>query len=364
MTSKKILIVEPYYGGSHKQFIEGLMSHMDARFSLLQLPARKWKMRMQLAAPWFVRKIKEMDEIRRGVDLVLFSTFIDVAVFRALVSQVAGWNRNTLFYTYFHENQFAYPGYLPKRSQHQFTAINYTSALASDRVAFNSKYNRDTFLRQCRKYLAKATDMELLEDLDAIEKKSEIIYPGMDFSSIDELRKNSSKGGIPVIVWNHRWEHDKNPEEFFAVCYRLKEEGIPFRLAVLGQSFRDRPDCFSEARIRLKDHLLHFGFLENKRDYYKILAQGDYIVSTAYHEFFGISALEAVRAGCYPVLPERLSYKELYKKKYLYKDGGLFQRLKTILIEKPVLSLKQSMEITERFGWKSVLPEYQRWFYQ
>ena len=136
MLNKKVLLIEPYYGGSHKQFLEGLVKYVDADYMLLHLPARKWKMRMQLAAPWFVQKVIEMDEKDRRYDLVLMSSFMDVAVFRALVSQLKGWHQDTRFFTYFHENQFSYPGVLAKETTHQFTAINFTTALASDRLAF------------------------------------------------------------------------------------------------------------------------------------------------------------------------------------------------------------------------------------
>ncbi len=57
---KRVLLIEPYYGGSHKQFLDGMTNNITADFILWSLPARKWKMRMQLAAPWFVSKISEM----------------------------------------------------------------------------------------------------------------------------------------------------------------------------------------------------------------------------------------------------------------------------------------------------------------
>ena len=53
---KRILILEPYYGGSHKYFLDGLQKHVRANYHLLALPARNWKMRMQLSALWFVEQ--------------------------------------------------------------------------------------------------------------------------------------------------------------------------------------------------------------------------------------------------------------------------------------------------------------------
>ena len=45
----------------------------------------------------------------------------------------------------------------------------------------------------------------------------------------------------PNIVWNHRWEHDKNPEGFFEAIINLDRKGYDFKIIVLGQSFRDIP---------------------------------------------------------------------------------------------------------------------------
>ena len=76
-----VLVVEPYYGGSHKQFLDGLAQHLPFRFRPMTLPARKWKWRMRLAAPHFARLLHRLDE---RFDLVLCSTFLDVAAFRGL----------------------------------------------------------------------------------------------------------------------------------------------------------------------------------------------------------------------------------------------------------------------------------------
>ncbi len=98
-----VLVLEPYYGGSHRSFLKGLKEHLPYRFEFMTLPARKWKWRMRLAAPYFA------DELRKSgkkYDRILCSTFVDVAAFRGLAPS---WVCGAPVLTYFHENQFAYP---------------------------------------------------------------------------------------------------------------------------------------------------------------------------------------------------------------------------------------------------------------
>jgi len=364
MVEKKVLVLEPYYGGSHKQFIDGIIDHVSAEYTLLSLPARKWKMRMQLSAPWFVKKIEALPLSRRMFDVVLCSTFLDVAVFRALAARIDGWNAGTKYLTYFHENQFRYPDTQAKQANHQFTAINFTTALASDRLAFNSSFNKITFINHCRKYLHKATDIPLTEEVVRIEKKSQVIYPPLDFTRLDDVHHEKRIERTPVFVWNHRWEHDKNPEAFFELFYTLKREGITFSLIILGERFRGVPGCFETARHRLKNNILHYGYLENKDEYYSMLIKGDYIISTAYHEFYGISVIEAVRAGCFPILPDRLSYPELFDRKFIYDSGNLKFFVKKLLKNNVRLSRREGMSLTEQYSWKTLQDSYESWLTQ
>ena len=360
--SKRILLIEPYYGGSHKQFLDGMIKHIPADFTLWSLPARKWKMRMQLAAPWFAGQLRQMDPGNRWFDTVCFSTFIDVALFKALVQKIDGWNDRCRYLTYFHENQFEYPGLLPKQTLHQFTAINFASALVSDSIAFNSHFNRNSFLNHVGTYLAKAADIDIRYVLEELEEKSLVLYPGIDFTDQNLIKKKDrSDGDSPLIIWNHRWEHDKNPEEFFSALIDLEDRGISFRLALLGQRFRDKPHCFTSGLEKLADRIIHTGFLEDRQDYYRLLAEGDVIVSTARHEFFGIAVIEAVRAGCTPVLPDRLSYPELFEKKYLYQDGCLSSHLQQVLQKRDVLPVKQRERLTRSFSWEKLSADYEKW---
>lgn len=362
MPAKKILLLEPYYGGSHRFFLDGLTAHLPGSVTLLSLPARKWKMRMQLSAPWFASQVKDLPLHERSFDAVLASTFTDLAVFRALTAGLPGWQPSCRFLAYFHENQFHYPGRLSKTTNHQFTAINFTTALAADGVAFNSLHNRQSFFRHSRYYVGKAADIDLSRELTALEAKSRVLYPGIAFDEIDALAAAGVQcGEPPLIIWNHRWEHDKNPEEFFAVLTALHRNGIDFRCGVLGQRFRTVPSCFEQAHREFGRRFVHFGYLPERKGYLELLARGDIVVSTAHHEFFGLAVIEAVRAGCLPVLPNRLSYPELFTDRYLYPDGGLYEHLKAALSAKRRLGAAEGRALTERFSWSSLAGRYRAW---
>ncbi len=357
---KRVLILEPYYGGSHKHFLEGLQKHVTADYLIYTLPPRNWKMRMQLSAPWFVEQIKAQPVSDKYFDSVLCSSFIDVSVLRCLLLQVNGWNKSARFLTYFHENQFVYPQQFEQPSNHHFMSVNFHSALTSDSIAFNSVYNRESFFDGCRKSLNSATDMKFSGVLEALSGKSQILSPGIDFSEIDKIPWKKSID-IPVIVWNHRWEHDKNPERFFLALEVLEECGVDFRLIVLGQSFNGSPECFSRAQQKYKDKIIHYGFVESYQEYIWLLSKGDIVVSTSLHEFYGISIIEAVRAGCTPILPDRLSYPELFEKKFLYSDDLLAEHLGGVINKQCRLPQATARAMTDQFSWQSLQKSYSEW---
>ncbi len=350
----KVLVLEPYYGGSHKSFLKGLSTHLPFDFIFMTLPARKWKWRMRLSAPYYAEKLKQSGE---RFDRILCSTFVDVAVFRGLAPD---WVRHVPLLTYFHENQFAYPVQVDEERDFHFALTNLTTALASDRIAFNSKHNLETFIAGIMNLMKKSYDLKLQAPVKEIRSKARIIAPGMDFSAIDKAVK-PERQGPPVILWNHRWEHDKNPELFFKTLIDLDNEGIDFRLIVMGESFKDHPPVFENAQKKLSRQIVHFGYVSSKHEYAKMLKQGDIVVSTADHEFFGMSVIEAVRAGCRPLLPDRLSYTELFPQEYLYSDRKFKSRLHEIILKKKRLNSKLAEKLTQPFSWDSLASKYTSW---
>jgi glycosyltransferase involved in cell wall biosynthesis len=133
-------------------------------------------------------------------------------------------------------------------------------------------------------------------------------------------------------------------------------------LIILGQSFQRRPDIFDEARERLSHKTLHFGYVESREEYIRLLCKADIVVSTARHEFYGISVIEAVKAGCVPVLPNRLSYPELFPAEYLYEDGELLTKFDNLLKGFKGLYESEIKEMSDRFSWLKLKDKYREWF--
>lgn len=347
-------MLEPYYGGSHKSFLDGL-SRLPFAFEIMTLPARKWKWRMRLAAPFFAEQLR-----RRGerFDRILSSTFLDVAAFRGLAP---AWTREVPLLTYFHENQFAYPVQVEDERDLHFALTNMTTALASDSLAFNSAYNLTSFLTGIEELIRESYDLKLDDPCKKIRSKSRVLPPGIDFGPVD-VAAESNRKGAPVILWNHRWEHDKNPEMFFKALFDLDRQGIDFGLVVLGQSYKASPSIFDEARKRLSHRLLQFGYVRSRREYARWLRQGDLAVSTSRHEFFGIAVMEAVRAGCRPLAPRRLSYPEFFPEEFLYDEKDFVSRLKQEVLDRKRLSPSSVRALTDRFSWERLAPDYKAWF--
>lgn len=133
-------------------------------------------------------------------------------------------------------------------------------------------------------------------------------------------RRGPARAAGPLLLWNHRWEHDKGPAAFFAALRRLAGRGVPFRVALCGLRFREAPPEFEESRGWLGERLAHFGPVEARDEYFELLGRCQLAVSTALHEFFGVALVEAVHLGARPLVPDRLAYRELWPAEFRYAD--------------------------------------------
>lgn len=355
----RILALEPYYGGSHKAFLDGYAAHSRHSLESLTMPARKWKWRMRGAA----LAMHEQLRARRGAfDAVLASDYVDLAALAGMTPRVL---EGVPRLAYFHENQLTYP--LPSEDErdYQFAFTNITTCLAADHVLFNSRYHLESFLSGVERLLRRMPDHIPDWVPEAIRARAEVVPVGVDLAPIDANRSTAApRTGPLTVVWNHRWEHDKGAQMFFDVMMELQDEGGDFGLVVTGQRFRTAPPVFEEVTQCLAARMKNFGYVESRDDYCKLLLESDVVVSTAVQEFFGISVVEAVYAGCAPLLPNGLSYPELLPERYhalcLYKGReGLKAQLARYMDqpeEARALDLSDLRAEMRRFGWDVVAP--------
>ncbi len=129
---------------------------------------------------------------------------------------------------------------------------------------------------------------------------------GVDLRRLDGP---SQRDDPPLILWNQRAEHDKGPDEFAAAIVALAARGAEFRLALAGERFVSEPTAFDRLREALAGRVVHDGFADDAA-YGALLRASDIVVSTAHQEFFGVAITEAIYAGAFPLLPNRLVYPE------------------------------------------------------
>ena len=299
------LFVEPFFGGSHRAFAEGLLEHGGHDLELLTLPGREWRRRMRLGAQVLAGKAAE---VRGALDFLLVSDMLDLPAFLALTRPRFERVPVLLF---MHENQLTYPRLRGTKLNSWFGQINYLSALAADRVAFNSEYHRDDFLGALEELEQQPNNWLTREGIEAIRGKSAVLPVGVDLGSLGEGPGEAGADASPLVLWNHRWEFDKSPDAFVRTVSTLAEEGLDFRVAVAGE----RGDNPSEAMLELPEHLgerlVQFGPVAGRDGYARLLWEADVSVSSTRHEFFGISTVEAMWCGCLPIAPRRYNYPAL-----------------------------------------------------
>jgi glycosyltransferase involved in cell wall biosynthesis len=322
----QILFIEPYDTGSHAAWMRGYAQHSRHSITILSLPGQFWQWRLLGGAVTLATQYKSRSA---QPDLIIASDMLDVATFVALAKP------DCPVMLYFHENQLLYPRGPRQKLQNHYAFINYTSALVADAVRFNSQFHLHAFIDELPRLLKHFPDHNNLETIDAIRKKSDVLSLGVDLARFDTYAPTSTPSHEkqpPLILWNHRWEFDKNPELFTKTILRLHAAGYDFRVAITGENFQQNPVEFANLPQQLGERVVQLGYLPRFEDYARLLWQADIVVSTAIQEFFGISTVEALYCRCWPVLPNRLNYPyllpHLHHQQALYNtDEGLYHRL-------------------------------------
>lgn len=360
-----ILLLEPYFTGSHAAWARGVAQYSRHRVDILSLAGRFWKWRMHGGAVTLARRFLALDE---RPDLILATDMLDLTTFLALTRRRSAGIPTAI---YFHENQLTYPWSpadrdIAHRRDKHYGFINYASALAADAVLFNSPYHQQSFLAALPHLLKHFPDYNELGTVDRIQARSRLLALGLDLGRFDAVGPGPATEK-PLLLWSHRWEHDKGPEEFFRALTLLSDRGLDFDLAVLGQNFSRRPEVFLEAEKRLAGHIVQFGYVESFADYARWLWRADILPVTSHQDFFGASVVEALYCDCFPLLPRRLAYPDLISPeahpRCFYHD---FEDLAARLSE-AIANIEQTRRYSlrsevGRYDWQEQGPLYDRLF--
>ncbi len=350
----RVLFLEPHFSGSHRSFAQGLAAHSCHDIRLFTLPGVHWKWRMRGSLLHYAAALSgELD----GIDLLMVSNMVDLARLKGLVTSLP----RTL--VYMHESQLTYP--LPKGGTIDVDLViqEVTTALAADRVVFNSCHHRDLFLRNLAPFFSRFPDHRPEGIEAAIREKARVLYPGVTLPSTP-VPFASKPMEPPLVIWNHRWSYDKNFPATLHALRTLKERGVAFNLALLGESAGGQAEApFHEACKVLGERVVHFGYCPNGDAYRQWLSRGAIVVSSAIQENFGISMVEAMAHGCLPLLPNRLAYPEILPEAFhgdhLYTSRHDFIAKLEALLTTPdpasAADLAQQMRI---YDWKQCIALY------
>lgn len=313
--SLRILALQPYHAGSHAAFLDGWREQSRHQWTVLSLPGHHWKWRMRHASVTFAEDLAIRADDGERWDALFCTSMLPLAEFRGLAPPAV---RVLPAVMYFHENQLTYPMQPGEWRDVQFGLSQLVASRAATAVWFNSAFHREEFRAAARDLLAKMPAPRLPGLLAALDTRSAVQPPG-----VDEVPLRTRRTPGPMrIGWLGRWEHDKNPEQFFSAMDQLASRGVAFRLVVLGEQFRDVPAVFKQARRRFADCIDVWGYRASREEYLTALGDCDVAVSTARHEFFGLGMVEAALAGARLVLPNRLAYPEIFAgRDELFYDG-------------------------------------------
>lgn len=353
----KILLLSAYDAPSHRYWHQFLQNHMPQyQWEVLTLPPRyfSWRIRGNSLTWAFHKTLAQASSF----DCLIATSMVDLAALRGMVPALT--QLPTLLY--FHENQFSYPVSEHQRASIEPQMVSLYSAISADQLVFNSQYNRDSFLQGVSDLLDKFPDCVPKGVVSELEAKSRCIPVPVQAVATGTVNKCSKK---LQIIWNHRWEYDKGPE-LLAECIGRLPNDLALTFHVVGQRFRTSPKIFESiyASLNARGWLGEWGFMEKREDYEGLLNRSHVVLSTAKHDFQGLSVLEAVAAGCVPVVPNRLAYKEWFSSCYRYTDQGdeadqLCLRLESLAIDyKAGRGFK--VPSVESFTWPKLGPQYQQ----
>jgi glycosyltransferase involved in cell wall biosynthesis len=354
----RVFLVSPYHSGSHRAWAQGYASHSAHDVHLITMPGSFWQWRLTGSHVTLAAGIDAAVSKHGLPDVVLATSLVDLAGLRGMMSRSLGTVPTAL---YMHENQITYPAISRSRTERNYGLINWTSLLAADAVAFNSEFHRTSLMEALPGFLQEFPDERHHHLLASAADKTSVLPVGCDISTIPTGPKDDQ----PLVLWNHRWDPDKDPTTFLRIALRLVEADPSIRIALMGERFVNQRSEFDGAVELLGDHVVVDAHLE-RDNYLEVLSRCRVVVSTALQEFFGLSIVEAMAAGAFPVLPDRLVYPERVPQNlvdqvlFRSEDQALEQITAALQMWDPSVAAGIRAAV-EPYDWSLVAPDYDGW---
>ncbi|XP_072039279.1 tRNA-queuosine alpha-mannosyltransferase-like [Amphiura filiformis] len=181
-----IVVIEPFYGGSHKQLLDLLTDKLPG-CDTFTLPAKKWHWRARTSALYFAQVIPKKCQ---NYKVLFASSVLNLAELVALRPDLSTTHK----ILYFHEHQLVYPVRKQQERDFQYGYNQILSCMVADRVLFNSKYCMESFLTSITSFMKLIPDNRPNGLEEQIRPKCQVLYFPIVYPRLKELMVADDSG--------------------------------------------------------------------------------------------------------------------------------------------------------------------------
>ncbi|XP_039350966.1 glycosyltransferase-like domain-containing protein 1 isoform X7 [Mauremys reevesii] len=362
-----ILLIEAFYGGSHKQLADLLQEEIE-ECVLYTLPAKKWHWRARTAALYFMQTVPANANYR----ILFASSVLNLTELIALRPDL-GKLKKVL---YFHENQLAYPVQKYQERDFQYGYNQILSCLVADIVVFNSAFNMESFLTSIGKFLKLIPDHRPKDLEKIIRPKCQVLHFPIRFPDVSRfmpehklahlekitgVRGNGDTYLFRCLPFQQKYRATKSlmknssssPEsglcEAQSGLCTTQGERLQYPLTSLEKLNKSEASESTNQEVPCQEDKQHVTF-----NPCNLLSGTDY-QQRPLHIVWPHRWIEAVYCGCYPLCPNALVYPEIFPAEYLYSTPEqLFKRLQNFCRRPDIVRKHLYKGEMDQFSWAAL----------
>ncbi|XP_044834218.1 glycosyltransferase-like domain-containing protein 1 isoform X3 [Mauremys mutica] len=362
-----ILLIEAFYGGSHKQLADLLQEEIE-ECVLYTLPAKKWHWRARTAALYFMQTVPANANYR----ILFASSVLNLTELIALRPDL-GKLKKVL---YFHENQLAYPVQKYQERDFQYGYNQILSCLVADIVVFNSAFNMESFLTSIGKFLKLIPDHRPKDLEKIIRPKCQVLHFPIRFPDVSRfmpehklahlekitgVRGNGDTYLFRCLPFQQKYRATKSlmknssssPEsglcEAQSGLCTTQGERLQYPLTSLEKLNKSEASESTNQEVPCQEDKQHVTF-----NPCNLLSGTDY-QQRPLHIVWPHRWIEAVYCGCYPLCPNALVYPEIFPAEYLYSTPEqLFKRLQNFCKRPDIVRKHLYKGEMDQFSWAAL----------